>query len=101
VLFRGSDFPEQAGDIVKRAAKIEKSGGKLKSIKDCFGVECEERGSEGSSGAKPEKSGRAGRGGARVMGGGSGAADGAGAKKRPSVETEGRLTIACHMKKLE
>ena len=25
----------------------------------------------------------------------------AGAKKRPSVETEGRLTIACHMKILQ
>jgi len=24
-----------------------------------------------------------------------------GAKKRPSVETEGRLTIACHMKNLQ
>ena len=29
------------------------------------------------------------------------AADGVGAKKRPSVETEGRLTIACHMKSLK
>ena len=34
--------------------------------------------------------------GARGLGGRVG-----GAKKRPSVETEGRLTIACHMKSLE
>jgi hypothetical protein len=32
---------------------------------------------------------------------GGGEAGKGGAKKRPSVETEGRLTIACHMKNLQ
>ena len=44
-------------------------------------------------------------GGMRMLRGGEGMAIGTRrkgwAKKRPSVETEGRLTIACHMKNLK
>jgi hypothetical protein len=40
------------------------------------------------------------RGGRGIRNGGAVKGKG-GAKKRPSVETEGRLTIACHMKNLE
>ena len=44
--------------------------------------------------------GGTGKGGEGVVGGGGGKGKGW-ERKRPSVETEGRLTIACHMKNLQ
>jgi hypothetical protein len=53
---------------------------------------------DGAEESEEKKSGGGERAIERACEGGGGEDEARGQKKRPSVETEGRLTIACHMK---